>query len=460
MGISMYFLRLHSITSIAKGSRSVYAKDVDGDGDIDILSASYYDSTIAWYENNGSENFISHTITVDAIGASSVFAIDVDNDGDMDVLSASTRPYYEGGKIEWYENDGFENFTVNIIRSNLIGARVVYAIDVDDDGDIDVLSASWWGTIEWHENDGNENFTTHTIATYLSDGTNSIFAVDVDRDGDIDVLSTYYFDDKIVWYENDGNENFISHTITTSADGAYSVYAIDVDNDGDIDVLSASRWDDKIAWYENDGSENFIFHPITFNAPGAKSVFAIDVDNDGDIDVLSASSYLSSNRITWYENDGSEIFTPRIISTDVDGAISVYATDVDGDGDIDVLSASENDHQIAWYENLLIVGIDASNPVGTPFQFQLYNNYPNPFNPITIIKYQIPEISFVTIKVYDVLGNEMAVLVNEQKSIGNYEIDFDGDELTSGIYFYRLQAVPNGRQAGSFTETKKMILLR
>jgi hypothetical protein len=85
--------------------------------------------------------------------------------------------------------------------------------------------------------------------------------------------------------------------------------------------------------------------------------------------------------------------------------------------------------------------------------FNLEQNYPNPFNPTTIINYQIPELSFVTIKVYDVLGNEIEILVNEEKPYGYYEVEFNADEITSGIYFYRLQA-------GSFVETKKMVLMK
>jgi len=83
----------------------------------------------------------------------------------------------------------------------------------------------------------------------------------------------------------------------------------------------------------------------------------------------------------------------------------------------------------------------------------LYQNYPNPFNPTTIISYQIPELSFITLKVYDVLSNEIATLVNEEKTISNYEVEFDASGLPSGIYFYRLQA-------GSFVETKKMVLMK
>jgi len=88
-----------------------------------------------------------------------------------------------------------------------------------------------------------------------------------------------------------------------------------------------------------------------------------------------------------------------------------------------------------------------------PDEYFLNQNYPNPFNPTTTIRYQIPEISFVTIKVYDVLGNEIATLVNEEKPAGNYEVEFIGKGLPSGIYFYRLQT-------GSFVETKKMVLLK
>jgi photosystem II stability/assembly factor-like uncharacterized protein len=92
------------------------------------------------------------------------------------------------------------------------------------------------------------------------------------------------------------------------------------------------------------------------------------------------------------------------------------------------------------------------------FGFSLQQNYPNPFNPNTIIKYQIPELSFATIKVFDVLGKEVVTLVNEEKPAGSYEVEFNSrglihQTLPSGIYFYQLKA-------GSFIESKKMILIK
>jgi hypothetical protein len=89
----------------------------------------------------------------------------------------------------------------------------------------------------------------------------------------------------------------------------------------------------------------------------------------------------------------------------------------------------------------------------TPTEFMLSQNYPNPFNPSTTIQYSIPKVSNVVVKVYDVLGNEVATLVDEYKEAGRYEVNFDASKLSSGIYFYKLQA-------GNFVETKKMILMK
>ena len=88
-----------------------------------------------------------------------------------------------------------------------------------------------------------------------------------------------------------------------------------------------------------------------------------------------------------------------------------------------------------------------------PTNFILYQNYPNPFNPRTKINYSIPTRSNVTIRVYDVLGKEITTLVNEEKPSGNYEVEFDGNKLSSGVYFYQLKA-------GNYIETKKMILIK
>ncbi|MCK9426278.1 MAG: T9SS type A sorting domain-containing protein [Ignavibacteriaceae bacterium] len=119
-----------------------------------------------------------------------------------------------------------------------------------------------------------------------------------------------------------------------------------------------------------------------------------------------------------------------------------------------------------WYDKTKIdlvgniVGVRKNVPP-LPDNFQLSQNYPNPFNPSTKIKYSIPWQSFVNIKVYDLLGKEVSTLVNEVKPAGNYEVEFNANKLSNGVYFYRLKANdPESSSGLSFVESKKMILIK
>lgn len=91
-------------------------------------------------------------------------------------------------------------------------------------------------------------------------------------------------------------------------------------------------------------------------------------------------------------------------------------------------------------------------------EYSLSSNYPNPFNPSTLISYTLAQDADVTVKVYDMLGTEVANLVNESESAGSYEVNFIGENLASGVYIYRVVAGKNGRVL--FTDTKQMILLK
>jgi hypothetical protein len=325
---------------------SVYATDIDGDGDMDVLGAAIIADDIAWWENDGSEHFSKHIIAGSFDGARSVYATDVDGDGDVDVLGAAGA----AGEIAWWENDGSEHFTKHTITSGFSGATSVYTVDVDGDRDVDILGAAEEDNeITWWENDGNEHFTEHTIMSTFY-GAQSVYATDIDGDGDVDVLGAAKdYSDEIIWLENDGSEHFTKHVITSSFDYAVSVYATDVDSDGDMDALGAAERAHAIKWWKNDGSEHFTEHTIADSFNGASSVYATDVDGDGDVDILGAA-YLA-NDITWWENDGTEYFTEHTITDDFRGAMAVYATDIDSDGDVDVLGAAWLDSSITWWEN-------------------------------------------------------------------------------------------------------------
>ncbi len=453
------------ITTGADDARSVFAADLDGDGDKDVLSASAGDNKIAWYKNTDGLGAFGpqQVITTATSGARSVYAADLDGDGDMDVLSAS----FGDNKVAWYENtDGQGNFGAQqVITTAADGAWSVYAADLDGDGDLDVLSASKDDNkIAWYENtDGLGNFGAQQVITTALDGAISVYAADLDGDSDMDVLSASVDDGKIAWYENtDGLGNFgVQQVITTAVDAAISVYAADLDGDGDMDVLSASALDDKIAWYENFDGQG-AFGPqqvITTDADGAHSVFAADLDGDSDLDVLSASRL--DDKIAWYENtDGLGNFgVQQVITTEAIRANSVFAADLDGDSDMDVLSASFIDDKIAWYENL-IDSIDTAvhGPATEIFEFALRPNYPNPFNPETIIRYQLARTTEVKLEIYNLVGQKLTTLVDKKLSSGAHSVTWHGLDalgrpVASGVYIYRLQT-------DSFVESKKMLLLR
>ena len=126
-----------------------------------------------------------------------------------------------------------------------------------------------------------------------------------------------------------------------------------------------------------------------------------------------------------------------------------------------VLSIGINDNYIfagsnekgVWRRPLseMITGVKSKSEL--PKDFILYQNYPNPFNPVTSIEYRVASTEYVTLKVYDILGREIVTLVNEEKPAGTYEVKWNAEGLSSGIYFYKLQAA-------DFVQTKKMILLK
>ena len=141
----------------------------------------------------------------------------------------------------------------------------------------------------------------------------------------------------------------------------------------------------------------------------------------------------------------------------MDNGTSSGAPGIDFDGNP---RPSGQGYDIGAYEYQTIPDVGENYFYSNPKKYVLFQNYPNPFNPTTTIRFDIPERSFTSLKIYNVLAKEVVELIEEEKTPGSYQVKFDASNLSSGVYFYKLQAVPTGRQAGSFVETKKMILIK
>ena len=357
------------ISTTADEAQAVYAGDLDGDQDVDVLSASYWDSKIALYENLGGR-FRTNVISSTADGATSVITADIDGDNDLDVLSTSIGD----DTVRWFENDGYASFETHLITTSADGAASVATGDLDGDSQIDVVSASDHDdTIAWYSND-HKNFTKHIIST-TARGAWAVAVADLDGDQDLDVISVSLQDDTVAWYENHIGSDllrkqiaFQKRIITTTATIPRGLAVGDLDNDGDLDIATAEQLENQVAWYESDGAivPSFKKHIITQTTDAAWSVHIADVDGDHSNDVISASYW--DDKISWFHNDGHGVFTSNIISTTANGATSVFAADIDSDLDLDILSASSLDNTIAWYVRLF-------------FKFISYCRYDNECDP-------------------------------------------------------------------------------
>jgi hypothetical protein len=159
-----------------------------------------------------------------------------------------------------------------------------------------------------------------------------------------------------------------------------------------------------------------------------------------DIRQLSNTGFFTLNK-----NEEKEVFVAYVVGRGTDHLNSITkAREISQEARI--LYASN-------FDTLTVVSVEDNFAENIPDGFLLYQNYPNPFNPVTNIQYAIGSRQFLTLRVYDILGREIATLVNEKKPAGSYEVNFDASSLSSGIYFYQLKA-------GNYISTKKMILMK
>jgi hypothetical protein len=344
----------HDIDPYFNGAWGLYVIDVDGNGDLDVVGCGYDVDEVAWYENDGSQNFAKYVISSNFDNPYCVYAIDIDSDGDIDVVGAAQGIYYRTGYIgliTWWENDSYQNFTEhNIAADTGADYHWVDAVDLDSDGDIDVLGAATWDyRILWWENDGSENFT-EIIIDSNSRIPYCVYTADLDDDDDIDVLAGPAYE-QLTWYENDGSQGFTKHAISQRDTCIFStsIHVVDMDDDSYLDVLTNDLWQNDVLWYENDGNQNFTEHTIDYNFLGCYDVHAADMDHDGDMDVVGAA--WRDSAITWWENDGSLNFARHDITTLFAYARRAIPVDLDEDDDLDVVGSGNRIDKISWWES-------------------------------------------------------------------------------------------------------------
>jgi len=445
---------VHTIDPYLFGATIVDVADIDADGDLDVAATTYKADIVVWYENN-QLNWTEHTIDSFLDNAIGVFIADINNDDTLDIAAAG----YVADEVVWYKNtNASQTWTKYTIDTYLNGAQVVYVEDIDGDGDRDVVAT---GTNEdavvWYENVlPDPSWPKHTIDGNLS-GALSCHVADIDGDNDPDVAATGYYAHDVVWYENGGGTpiNWTRHNIDINLLGAWEIRDADLDGDNLLDLVATGRGANDVVWYKNNGGVPITWTKDTIDGRlnGAVVVDIADIDLDSDLDVFATG--FDADNVVWYKNNGGTpiTWTKDTIDANLDGAAHIYAIDINNDNYPDAVVTGQNANNVVWYENLIIPGSIEKFSDVIPFDCAFSQNYPNPFNPITTIEFSIPKTEFVSLKIYNILGQEITTLISENLIPGNYKYSWDAGSFTSGLYMYHLQR-------GDFVETRKMVLMR
>jgi len=422
--------------------------------DDDYLTIKYNSSGVQqWIAryNDTSGSYYGPTIHNDQ-----AYGVSLDSTGNVFVLGSSGTIKYDSSGVQiWVVKDRiFPNDITTDISGN------VYITGFSDTSlngsrDFATIKYNFFGIRQWisrYNGIGNTLESANSIAVDVSG--NVYVTGYIENNLESDYLT--------IKYNSSGLLQWIDRYGGSSDDNAYSI-AVDVFGNvivnGSINRGNpATIWDYATIKYDSSG---LIQWYSTYNGTGNWADQATDMilDNLGNIYVTGYSvgigthhdyatiKYNPSGVQQWaerYNGPFSNNDEPYSLTLDKRG--NIYVTGVNspnGNGNLDFTTVKYS--QVITQTNTL------SNGLSQPFN--LYQNYPNPFNPNTVISYQLPVSSFVKIKVYDVLGNEVATLVNEKQNAGSYSVEFDAGNYPSGIYYYKLEA-------GDFSEVKKMILLK
>ena len=334
--------------------------DLDTDGDLDVTYVNWGAPDAGWCENLGAGSFSPPQTLVDELAANTACSLDwadVDEDGHVDLFLSS----YINGVVAWYRNDGSQHFGPREAIVSCPYAWVCAAADMDDDGDVDVVTAG--DGISWRDNQ-NHHFTGTLpynggyIATQLSD-VRGLVLYDQGNDGYPDIFVAEEWNDRVVHYTNDGTGNYswlnYVSDYATGLPGVEALRLLDLNGDGYEEIVAAVSDDNSIRLLSGSGSGI----PLVTGVMGASGMAVADFNGDGLTDLVTAAA--DAGEVAVYTGDGNYGYTLLQTLTEVSGTVlDVAVADLDGDGLNDIVEAFYGAEVIGWKRNL---GGDEFGPV-------------------------------------------------------------------------------------------------
>ena len=341
-----------SVYPVGENPWSLFAGDLDGDGDPDLASANAASDNLSVLLNQGDGTFAPHSIYPVGEEPWSIFGGDLDGDGYLDLVTANMY----GSTVSVLLNDGDGTFASQSTCTVGDGPVGLFAADLDGDGDLDLTTANAYSdNVSVLLNNGDGTFALQSVYP-VGDGTMpvSVFAADIDGDGDLDLQTSNYGSYDVAVLLNDGNGVFTLSSLYPVGDLPLSVFTADVDGDGDLDLEAANCYSHNVSVLLNNGDGTFGTHSVYPAGTNPWSVFAADLDGDGDLD-LAVSSEFSSD-VSILLNDGDGTFTPDSVYPVGDYAYCIFAADFDGDGDMDLATANYGPDEVWILFNCLSTG--------------------------------------------------------------------------------------------------------
>ncbi len=357
----------HLIMSDYQWTFGIGLADLDGDGDLDVISSDANGANkLYWFENDGKGNFQQHLIQENDPQELQRHAVgDVNGDGHLDVVIVKNKE----GEVLWFENSGHPREARLWTRhriGKLTGAYDVALADLNGDGRLDAAAASWsrGNQFAWFENTGSPEtgeWTRHGIEENLAD-TRTIRVADFNKDGNPDLLGTARGANLVVWYVNDGKGNFTKQVIDDKLPAPMHGQPVDMNGDGNVDVVMAAGMlasqepgAAQVIWYENPGSPftgRWQKQVICSRFPSAFEAVATDLDGDGDKDVVATSWHTSSD-IAWFENSGDPQgpWKTHVLTQEWKVPTQTLIGDLNGDGRPDIISGNDAPHELRWWSN-------------------------------------------------------------------------------------------------------------
>lgn len=341
-GTAINYLTLDAPQDVAVG-------DLDGDGDMDMVTANFTNDNVSVFMNTGPIIFAPSVSYNAHDGPRSVALGDLDGDGDLDIAVANEL----SDNVSVLLNNGSGTFAPRVNYNAGNGPLTVAIGDLDGDGDLDLTTANVnSNNVSVLLNSGGGTFTPR-VDHPVGNGPASVALGDLDSDGDVDVVAANYNVNTISVLFNTGAATFSAPIDFFTISNPRGVALGDLDGDGDLDVVTANdTCNGSITVMRNDGIGIFGSRVDYTGMPcSPQSVALTDLDEDGDLDAVTASSNGSSNMVSVFRNTGTGAFGPRVDLNAASSPVSVKTGDRDGDGDLDLFVVNAGSDSVSVLRN-------------------------------------------------------------------------------------------------------------